>query len=181
MITDRRAAGGTEALVGLIEKRLAEGIDFVQIREKDLEARELFELTREVVEAAAPYTTRVVVNSRMDVALAARAHGVHLPANSPQSSEWRQIARDGFLIGMSCHTADEVMQAQNEGADYALFGPVFPPLSKADTRAPHGAEGLRMACQSSLPVFALGGVTEANATACIEAGAAGVAGISLFL
>jgi len=117
----------------------------------------------------------------MDVALAAGAAGLHLPAGSIPPRVWRPIAPPGFLIGVSCHTVDEVRAAENNGADYVVFGPVFAPVSKASDLAPRGLDGLAQAARAvRIPVLALGGVTRENTPRCMETGAAGVAGISMF-
>ena len=109
------------------------------------------------------------------------AAGVHLPAGSISPRQWREIAPREFLIGVSCHTLEEVRAAEAEGADYVLFGPVFLPASKTSSLAPRGLGGLEEAARAvQIPVLALGGVTRDNTRACIEAGAAGIAGISLF-
>lgn len=153
--------------------------EMIQVRRKDLTSRALAALTRQIL-AASP-ASRVLVNSRVDVALACGAHGAHLPAGSPPPSLWRPITPPGFLFGVSCHNVDELRRAQDEGADFAVFGPVFPPRSKQDDRPPVGLDGLRAACAAvRLPVYALGGITWDNAEACIQAGAAGVSGITLF-
>jgi len=166
----------------LARANLAEGPDWVQIREKDLAARDLFELVRNVLAQPNPRGVKILVNTRVDVALAAGASGAHLPSGSPAPLAWRALTPPGFLLGVSCHSPEEVRVAAGEGADYVIFGPVFPPLSKPAQLTPVGLGGLARAVTAAakIPVLALGGVTRANAAACVEAGAAGIAGISLF-
>jgi len=178
-ITDRRQLPPGETLLQTVARNAAAGVDWIQIREKDLEARALFDLVSRAW-AVAP-RSKIIVNSRVDVALAAGAAGVHLPANAPAPGIWRRIVPSGFLIGVSCHTLDEVRRAEQEGASYAVFGPVFAPLSKSPALAPRGLEQLAQAAGSvAIPVLALGGITQGNAEACIAAGAAGIAAISMF-
>ena len=155
----------------------AEGAEMIQIRAKELSGRELYSLMRDVLASTGK---PVLVNTRLDVALACGAAGVHLPAKSMVPNELRRITPEHFLIGVSCHTVEELQAAEREGADFAVFGPVFTSTTKLVS--PIGVDAMRLAvrCVSRLPVYALGGVTEANAPLCVEAGAAGVAGISLF-
>jgi thiamine-phosphate pyrophosphorylase len=162
-----------------ITTRLTRAVDadWVQIRDKDLPARQLVE----VVRAAVLLGPKILVNTRIDVAIAAGADGAHLPAGSIAPNVWRKITPPGFLIGVSCHALDEVQRAEAEGADYVVFGPVFAPLSKPSDLAPRGLDGLaRAASGVKIPLLALGGITWENAEACMKAGAAGVAGITLF-
>ncbi|MBV8843209.1 MAG: thiamine phosphate synthase [Bryobacterales bacterium] len=180
-ITDRQSLAVPESLLHAIARNLAEGPEWIQIREKDLSARELFDLVRAAMVLPNPRRAKFLVNSRVDVALAAGADGVHLPSQSPPPHFWRPIAPPGFLIGISCHTVDEVRAAAHEDADYVLFGPVFPPISKTSSQPALGLDKLSRAAESvRIPVLALGGITPENAGACIEAGAAGIAGISIY-
>jgi thiamine-phosphate pyrophosphorylase len=180
-ITDRKSLASEDALLTAIARSLTEGVEWIQIREKDLSARALCELVRSAIALPNPEGTRFLVNDRMDVALAAGAAGVHLPAGSISPRTWRGIAPEGFLIGVSCHTLEEVLTADFEGADYVVFGPVFAPLSKTSDLAPRGLSALAQAAEAArIPVLALGGVTRQNTGACMAAGASGVAGISLF-
>jgi thiamine-phosphate pyrophosphorylase len=200
-ITDRTQFAGDETLRRrrLLEK-IAEaslaGVDFLQLREKDLPARELELLVSEAVgvlhEAATPRSrtgnlkpkTRLLINSRTDVAIACRADGVHLRSDDILPSDvrqvWNHVGRaDRPLVGVSCHAPEEVRRAASDGADFAVFAPVFEKNTIADAR-PAGLEALRQACGERIPVLALGGITLENAAACLKAGAAGIAGIRLF-
>ena len=185
-ITDRRQFPGTEAeqrrsVLRCMERAAGAGVDYIQVRERDLSAHDLEALAKEAVELvrAVNPSTRLLVNSRVDVALAAGADGVHLRSDDPLASEARAIAaaRPGFLIAVSCHTVADVRSAWSHGADFTVFGPVFEKYGIAGTLV----EGLKEAC-SAAPgfVLALGGVTAENARSCIQAGAAGIAGIRLF-
>jgi thiamine-phosphate pyrophosphorylase len=154
-----------------------DGVDMIQIRAKELSARELSSLVARVRQVA--QRSRILVNTRTDVALASGAHGVHLPSGSMSPDTIRRITPAGFLIGVSCHAIKELLVAEREGADFAVYGPVFPSVTKSLT--PMGLDAFRRAVAAvQLPVYALGGVTRENAAACIAAGAAGIAGISLF-
>ena len=180
-ITDRRQLGGTSSLLKCIARNLRDGVEMVQIREKDLPARELAALVRRVLALPNPTGAKILVNTRLDVALATGAQGVHLTSDSVDAARIRVIVPPGFLIGVSCHAREDVLVAERGGADFVVFGPVFEPISKATYVSPRGLTELASISHSvSIPVFALGGITALNAGSCIQAGAAGVAGISLF-
>jgi thiamine-phosphate pyrophosphorylase len=173
------------ALLETIRKAGAAGINWIQIREKDLETRRLAELVHLAAAGARETDTRILVNDRLDVALAAGAAGVHLGETSLRVetvTEWRGAAgQSEFRIGASCHSTETARAADAAGADYIFFGPVFATPSKAVFGPPQGIERLRDACRSvRIPVLAIGGVTVENAHSCFAAGAAGVAAIRLF-
>lgn len=180
-ITDRRALPPNQSLVPVVARALAAGVELVQIREKDLCARELAALAKAVLALPNPGGSRILVNTRVDVALAAGAQGAHLPAGSPPPSAWRAVVPPGFLFGVSCHSLAALRAAEADGASFAFFSPVFASSSKPGYGPALGLEKLRQAAAAvRIPVLALGGVTAANAPLCRQAGAAGVAGISLF-
>lgn len=191
-ITDRRQFAGDERererrLLAKIAECAAAGVDYVQLREKDLGSRALEELANKAMAALGGTRTQLLINSRIDVALACRAHGVHLPANDLPASEARVIfSKAGVatpVIGGSAHSQGEIAYAESHGADFAVFGPVF---EKEGAANPEGLEQLRQICHraeaaaSAMPVLALGGITLKNALLCLQAGAAGIAGIRLF-
>jgi thiamine-phosphate pyrophosphorylase len=175
-----------------IETAAAAGVDWIQIREKDLSGRNCGLLTREALQRAAKSTasnaapTRILVNDRLDVALSEGAGGVHLGENSLPLPEAKRLVKapalsQHFLIGVSCHSLEAARSAASGGADYLFFGPIFATPSKAAFGAPQGLERLAEVCRAvSIPVLAIGGITLANASACLAAGASGIAAIRLF-
>jgi thiamine-phosphate pyrophosphorylase len=201
-VTDRSAFGADERtrrdrLLQKIAEVASQSVDFVQLREKDLSARELESLAREaarIIQENSPSMRRtaLLINSRTDVALASRADGVHLRSEDVSAAEvrsaWGHALPDNPaatpLISVACHSAKDVAQAFTAGADFALFAPVLdkPILGKTNlpSRRPLGLDDLRQACLTPIPVLALGGVNLQNAESCRMAGAAGIAGIRLF-
>jgi thiamine-phosphate pyrophosphorylase len=152
----------------------------VQIREKHLEAKQLFLLAQKAAEMDLPTGTRLLVNERADIALAAGLHGVHLPEACCPPDKIRAFAPD-LLIGCSVHSPLSAHNAEQSGADYLLYGPVFDTPSKRKYGHPQGLNKLAALCSStSLPVFAVGGITPLNAAQCMDNGAYGAAGISIF-
>lgn len=177
------------ALAKRIENVVRAGVDWVQIREKDLQARDLAEITRGAVRAcnsgSAQHDQQILVNDRLDVAWAAGAGGVHAGGKSLPVRVLVDARRSSgianFLVGVSCHSLRDALSAAEEGADYLFFGPVFATPSKAGFGAPQGLAKLAQTCSAvSIPVMAIGGITLQTARACREAGAAGIAAIRLF-
>jgi thiamine-phosphate pyrophosphorylase len=190
-ITDRAQFPGTDQkrrarLLDKIAEAARRGIDYIQLREKDLSGRDLELLAREVMERIRTNgdKTRLLINSRTDIALAVGADGVHLRSTDISPNDVRKIWREAnggkdSVIAVSCHTEAEVIAAKQSGADFLVFGPVFEKSELAEIHVA-GLQGLRSACRHNIPVLALGGITLTNAHSCIEAGAAGIAGIRLF-
>jgi thiamine-phosphate pyrophosphorylase len=186
LITDRHRLAADDdacaAVVAQVGAAARAGIDLVQIRERDLDGRALRDLTSQCVAAVRGTATRVLVNDRVDVALAAGAHGVHLRGDSFPAPRVRQLSPRGFLIGRSVHRADEARRVADEGGlDYLVFGPVYETVSKPG-RAPLGLDVLReIAASTTVPVLAVGGVTRVRFAAVGRSGAAGIAAIGLFM
>jgi thiamine-phosphate pyrophosphorylase len=160
----------------------AAGINLIQIREKKLNARVLFELTERAVELTTGTSTRILVNDRADIAAGAGAAGVHLTTRSLDAATIRKTFGADFLIGASTHSLAEARAARDGGADFAVFGPIFETSSKTGYGPPIGLENLKEAARhlASFPLLALGGVSIATAVECLRVGASGIAGISLF-
>jgi len=217
-ITDRRQFPGTppeqrDRLLAKVAEAARAGVDLIQLRERDLSARELYELAAESLAIIREMrnvkrATRLLINSRLDVALACGADGVHLRGDDFAASDARAVwskaqALGGraenvkretrnLVIGVSCHTQSEILSAEAHGADFVAYAPVFEKQGTSSQAV--GLEGLRLACgriathdkkveagfASGMPILALGGVTPANARDCVAAGAAGIAGIRLF-
>ena len=188
MVTDRaryRAGSGADGLDRLIDavgRAARAGVDLIQIRERDLPDRRLFELVRQAIDAVRDTGARVLVNDRADIAIASGAAGVHLRSTSPPAVRLRRMAPHGFLVGRSVHSRQEADLAIREGGcDYLLFGTIFQSGSKPAAHPVIGVDALRALCQSvPLPVVAIGGINEARAPEVAAAGAAGIAAIELF-
>jgi thiazole tautomerase (transcriptional regulator TenI) len=182
MITDRRRLrSDADLLVRRVGEAAAAGVDLVQVRERDLDARALSRLVTRCLEAARGTRTRVLVNDRLDVALSTGAHGVHLRSDSVAAARARSLAPVGFLIGRSVHAVDEAVRvAADGGVDYLLFGAVFATSSKPG----HTPAGVRMlaevAAATSVPVLAVGGITAETMTLLAGCGSAGFAAIGWF-
>jgi len=189
LISDRRRLAGAETpwteqrrcLLRQVRFAVEAGVDVVQIRERDLEAGELFSVTEAAVSLAAGSRTKIIVNDRVDVALAARAHGVHLREDSMPPAAVRRLAPSPFVIGRSVHDADAAA-ALGSGVDYLIAGSVWSTASKLPGHPLLGPEGLARVIQhASVPVVAIGGITVDGARLLAALGAAGVAAIGLFI
>jgi thiamine-phosphate pyrophosphorylase len=181
LVTDRlRVTGGD--LLAAVERALAGGVRAVQLREKDLPGGKLYELALAVRELTARHGARLLVNDRVDVALAAGADGVHLGVASIPPGDARRLLGPKALIGCSTHDLRELAEAAAGGADFATFGPVYATPSKAAYGPPVGVVALRRACAASrVPVFALGGIGAGNVREVLGAGAWGVGAIGAIL
>lgn len=196
-ITDRTAFASDEPtrrsrLLDKISEATRAGIDYIQLREKDLPVRDLQSLAREATNIIANLRTEnpglktaLLINSRTDVALAVQADGVHLRSDDVSAQEVRAVwkkcgvntrACEAPVIAVSCHSVAEVFKAAEDAATFTVFAPVF----EKKNAQPVGLNLLHQACQAKIPVLALGGVNLDNAHQCLEAGAAGIAGIRLF-
>jgi thiamine-phosphate pyrophosphorylase len=190
MVTDRRqvdgsgadaAAAAIEALVRAAARAARCGATIIQVRERGLDDGALFDLTTRIVKQSAAAGVKVVVNDRLDVAIASGADGVHLPSHGVPSERVRPIVPPGFMIGRSVHAESEAVDAERTGAcDYLIFGSVFATASKPG-RMPAGTEALARVCGAvALPVIAIGGITPGRAGDVARAGAAGIAAIGMF-
>jgi thiamine-phosphate pyrophosphorylase len=197
-VTDRRSlplstsADAHRLLVENVVRAAASGVDWIQLREKDYSGKEWTALVQhslaEIARRGA--TARILVNDRLDVALACGAGGVHLSENGIPVADAVRLrddffatrgSRADFLVGVSCHSLGAALGAAKGGADYINFSPIYQTPSKANFGPPHGVERLAKICKVvDIPVLALGGITPQNAKECFQAGAAGIAAIRLF-
>lgn len=189
-VTDRGAFGQSaeaqeKLLLARIEQAAKAGVDWIQLREKDFSARQLSKLTSEAVRRAAGLSA-ILVNDRLDVALGVKAAGVHLGEHGLPVGEAKRFVREGraakdFLIGASVHSLEAAKKAEEDGANYVIFGPVYATPSKAGFGEPQGLERLGEVCSKlQIPVLAIGGISKENARDCLNAGAGGIAAIRLF-
>lgn len=179
-ITDRRGLTG-ETLEQRIGAAIAAGIGLIQIREKDMPTPELVALAGAAAKSALGSKSKIIVNDRLDVAMAAGADGVHLGGRSMPVAAARRAAPPEFLVGASCHSPEEAVAAETAGASYVVLGPIFETPSKARYGPPLGLEKLAAAAaRVKIPVLALGGISLDRVRHCLDRGAAGVAGIRLF-
>lgn len=176
-ITDRLLAPDLPGMARRAMRGLPPGAVALHLREKDLGGRELLALARALLAACDEAGQLLLVNDRIDVALAAGAHGVHLPSAGVPPEEARRLLGPSRLVGVSCHGFDDVRRARAAGADFATFGPIFETPSKRAYGPPVGLEALRAAARLGLPLIALGGVDASSAPAAVAAGAHGVAAI----
>lgn len=187
LITDRRQTCG-KSLVEVVEKALKGGVNAVQLREKDFDAKELFELALSLRNLTHNYGARFFINDRVDIAMAVNADGVHLGQESFSARDVKQFLKNSaqltaygsrFLIGVSTHSMKEAKKAEGEGADFITLGPIFFTPSKADYGEPLGVEAInRVKKEINIPVFAIGGIKKDNVKDVMNAGADGIAVIS---
>jgi thiamine-phosphate pyrophosphorylase len=172
-------------LLEKIEQAAKAGVDWIQVREKDLSGRELAKFAEHAI-LRTGRGSAVVVNDRVDVACAVAASGVHLGEHSLPPEQTKRLVsqcrpRENFIVGVSAHSLEGAIQAEQAGADYVIFGPVYSTPSKASFGQPQGVQRLQEVCKRlTIPVLAIGGITLQNVGDCLTAGAAGVAAIRLF-
>jgi thiamine-phosphate pyrophosphorylase len=177
--SDNNFSEASRRILDLIKSAVEAEISLVQIREKQLSARRIFELAVKASQITRHTATKLLINDRADIALAADADGVHLTADSLSANIIRRNFPENFIIGVSAHTLEDVLRAKNEAADFATFSPIFSTPNKGK---PQGLEKLREVCAAAkpFPIVALGGVDETNFESALKAGAQGAAAIRLF-
>lgn len=178
LVTDRRLAG-KRSLLEVVQAAVSGGVSCVQLREKECSSREFITLALQIQEVLAPRQVPLIINDRLDVALAVQADGVHLGQQDIPLDRAREIVGNRLLIGISAESLEDALDAENGGADYLGVSPIYSTPTKTDTAAPLGLEGLRRIRQAvSLPLVGIGGVNRDNAGAVIRSGADGVAVVS---
>ena len=181
LVTDRHRTHG-RSLPSVLQQAVEAGLPAIQLRERGLSTSELLQLAQEIRSITSPRAVPLIINDRVDLMLALNLDGVHLRANSLPVADVRRMAGADRLIGLSTHSLAEVRQANRDGADYVVFGPIFDTPSKRQFGSPVGLEQLAEACRlSAIPVFAIGGVTGASAPDVLRAGSHGIAVIGSIL
>lgn len=181
LVTDRHHTQG-RPLVPLIDRAIEAGLQAIQLRERDMPTRELLLLAQEIHAVSSPRSVPLLINDRVDLMMAVNLDGVHLRSDSLPTRPVRQLIGAQRLIGISTHSAEDIQRANQSGADYVVFGPIFDTPSKRSFGAPLGLALLaEVCCQSSIPVFAIGGITCDRVAAVRRTGAHGVAVIGALL
>jgi len=182
LITDRHQIPSGKSLLQTIEKALIGGARLIQLREKDLSAAELWLIAQQLRNLTHRFSAKLLINDRIDLALACNADGVHLGEHSLPTTEARRLIGTGRLLGRSTHSVAEIQRAATQGADFVTFGPIYHTPSKAAFGSPMGLEQLNIACHTTnLPVFALGGIKTDHVSEVLSHGASGVALISAII
>lgn len=182
LITDRKLVARHPSLVTAVEEALKGGVKAVQLREKELGARELLDMAYKMRYLTKRYNARLFINDRVDVAMAVGADGVHLGQESMPPSAAKKASKNGLIVGVSAHSPDEAKAAMNEGADFITFGPVYPTPSKMRYGEPIGITALKDICPAiNIPVFAIGGITPERLREVKDCGCYGAAVISAIL
>jgi thiamine-phosphate pyrophosphorylase len=181
LVTDRHVSS-TRSLGDAVSEACRAGVRAVQLREKDLDAKSLYELGLELRRTAASHDARLLINDRVDIAMAVDADGIHCPEDGFPPVYARRVAGKPVVIGASTHSLERALEAEKAEADFITFGPVFETPSKTKYGPPQGLETLRQVASAvHIPVFAIGGITPERAKACIEHGARGIAVVSAVL
>jgi len=182
LITNRKLFHNEQAFLDAIEAALKAGVDIVQLREKDLDTLSLFRLSQKLKTLTTRYKALLLINDRIDIALATKADGVHLPGNGFPTEIARKLLGENAIIGRSTHSLEEVKREQGLGADFLTFSPIFYTKSKAKYGDPQGLSRLKDICRfSHIPIVALGGINKDNVISALSVGAKGVALISAIL
>ncbi|MEW6713692.1 MAG: thiamine phosphate synthase [Nitrospirota bacterium] len=179
LVTDRKLVTHYASLITAVRQALTGGVKAVQLREKDLEVRELLKLAYKMRELTSKYKAKLFINDRLDIALAVGADGVHLTQNSIPADAVRKVVKDKLIIGVSTHSLKEAKEAEQGGADFITFGPVYKTPSKLKYGAPFGIDVLKQVSgKVRIPVFAIGGIKSHRIEEVKKSGAFGVAMIS---
>lgn len=174
VISDRKLCKG-KSLTEIAEECFRTGVKAFQLREKDLSSFELLHLAREIGKNSSKYKSKLIINDRLDIALLSKASGIHSPENGIPVSAVKKFGKN-LIAGKSAHSIESAKQAEENGYDYILFGPIYRTPSKINFGKPKGVKELKKVCEAvNIPVFAIGGINPSRVEKCIEAGAKGVA------